>query len=384
MRVARHFNAWRAADCELDPVAPMRRTTPDDFATLFPADRRGPLWTAEPRLARLVPADGCTPFDARACTWPGAARIRARACRWRHCRAGLRRTRSARTWFRLPVPPPDGYAWWYVDALSDDGRHALTIIAFVGSVFSPYYAAARRRGAGRPARPRGDQRGAVRRHGARRWTMTERGPRSALTASADVAAHRSERAGLGRMTRWSSRSTSSSAPWPRRVRGCIRIQGVLPGAAADRSSMRRDFTAGSRSRRERGSRSTSTCRRCAGPATAMSTRTRATCRSKTAFASWQWCRTPRPGWRHVRPLRRARARRAARGALRLDIAPGWQRANPTALCRSRALEPRRAGASRAPVTTAPALCAHPGRRSVLCALAAVATPWQGQIAADVP
>jgi len=35
---------------------------------------------------------------------------------------------------------PGGYAWWYVDAISDDRRHGLTIIAFVGSVFSPYCA----------------------------------------------------------------------------------------------------------------------------------------------------------------------------------------------------------------------------------------------------
>lgn len=35
---------------------------------------------------------------------------------------------------------PGGYGWWYVDALSDDGRFGLTIIAFVGSVFSPWYA----------------------------------------------------------------------------------------------------------------------------------------------------------------------------------------------------------------------------------------------------
>jgi carotenoid 1,2-hydratase len=47
--------------------------------------------------------------------------------------------------------PRDGYAWWYVDALSDDGAHALTVIAFIGSVFSPYYAAARRCGDGDPA-----------------------------------------------------------------------------------------------------------------------------------------------------------------------------------------------------------------------------------------
>ncbi|MEL7489152.1 MAG: carotenoid 1,2-hydratase [Pseudomonadota bacterium] len=34
----------------------------------------------------------------------------------------------------------DGYAWWYIDALSDTGDYGITIIAFIGSVFSPYYA----------------------------------------------------------------------------------------------------------------------------------------------------------------------------------------------------------------------------------------------------
>ncbi len=48
---------------------------------------------------------------------------------------------------------PGGYAWWYLDALSDDGAHGLTIIAFIGSVFSPYYARARAaRGAVPPTR----------------------------------------------------------------------------------------------------------------------------------------------------------------------------------------------------------------------------------------
>lgn len=40
---------------------------------------------------------------------------------------------------------PGGYAWWYLDALSDDGQCGLTVIAFIGSVFSPYYAWARAR-----------------------------------------------------------------------------------------------------------------------------------------------------------------------------------------------------------------------------------------------
>lgn len=84
--------------------------------------------------------------------------------------------------------PPGGYAWWYLDALSDDGRYGLTLIAFIGSVFSPYYASARRRGRGLAdplnhcamnvalyalpgTKPRG------------RWAMTERG-RSAVDRSA--------------------------------------------------------------------------------------------------------------------------------------------------------------------------------------------------------
>jgi carotenoid 1,2-hydratase len=46
--------------------------------------------------------------------------------------------------------PKGGYCWWYVDALSDDGRHGITIIAFIGTVFSPWYAWSRRWGQGDP------------------------------------------------------------------------------------------------------------------------------------------------------------------------------------------------------------------------------------------
>lgn len=72
--------------------------------------------------------------------------------------------------------PPGGYRWWYLDGLSDDGRHGLTIIGFVGSVFSPYYARARRKG-------RGDPENfcalnvALYGAGGHRWAMTERGRR---------------------------------------------------------------------------------------------------------------------------------------------------------------------------------------------------------------
>lgn len=68
--------------------------------------------------------------------------------------------------------PADGYRWWYVDALSDDGRHGLTLIVFIGSVFSPFYAAARRGG---PAEPLEHCAVNVALYGPRRrWALTER------------------------------------------------------------------------------------------------------------------------------------------------------------------------------------------------------------------
>ena len=45
---------------------------------------------------------------------------------------------------------PGAYEWWYFDALSDDGRHALSCIWFLGNPFSPYY---RRSALGLPADP---------------------------------------------------------------------------------------------------------------------------------------------------------------------------------------------------------------------------------------
>ena len=36
---------------------------------------------------------------------------------------------------------PNGYEWWYFDALSDDGKYALIVIFFLGTPMSPYYKA---------------------------------------------------------------------------------------------------------------------------------------------------------------------------------------------------------------------------------------------------
>jgi carotenoid 1,2-hydratase len=91
---------------------------------------------------------------------------------------------SAGLRFDAPVAS-GGYAWWYVDAISDDGEHAITLIAFVGSVFSPWYFAARR--GGRTPDPENYCSLNVLLRGPRaaRFAMTER-KRRAIRRSADT------------------------------------------------------------------------------------------------------------------------------------------------------------------------------------------------------
>ena len=129
---------------------------------------------------------------------------------------------------------PGGYAWWYLDALSDDGRHGLVVIAFIGSVFSPYYAWARSRQAGLADAQQhvainvalytpGGGRGA-------RWAMTERGA-AALQRSAHTLA-------IGPSAlRWDGSVLDITldercVPLPRRLRGRLRLHPQAPGAPA--------------------------------------------------------------------------------------------------------------------------------------------------------
>ena len=116
-------------------------TTPADFEPAVPGDGRSALRPGVARLEGVVqPAGGAEP-DAGPLPGggqhpSGAGRADGGAVRaaWRRraccCGTSASTSRSCR----------DGYVWWYVDALSDDGRHGLTLIAFIGSVFSPYYA----------------------------------------------------------------------------------------------------------------------------------------------------------------------------------------------------------------------------------------------------
>jgi len=125
-----------------------------------------------------------------------------------------------------------GYAWWYVDALSDDGRHGLSIIGFVGSVFSPYYAGARRRSPRGVADPLSHcaMNVALYGPGRNRWAMTERGrgrlQRSATSIGIGPSSMRWERDALV------IEIDEVTAPIPSRLRGVVRVH---PHALVDHS-----------------------------------------------------------------------------------------------------------------------------------------------------
>lgn len=123
----------------------------------------------------------------------------------------------------------DGYQWWYVDALSDDERFGITLIAFIGSVFSPYYASARRRGAGEPLHYCALNIALYGKRG-KRWAMTER-------ARAAVRRFPSQlEIGPSSLT-WDGNALTVdidevTVPLPSRIRGLVRL---YPAAITSRA-----------------------------------------------------------------------------------------------------------------------------------------------------
>ena len=125
----------------------------------------------------------------------------------------------ARPCFNAPVAP-GGYRWWYIDALSDDGQNGLTIIGFVGSVFSPYYMRARRTG---NADAENHCAINVALYGnPRRWSMTERGVKRVVREQ--------ERLAIGPSSmEWNGRTLTilvneRCAPLPLALRGRITFE----------------------------------------------------------------------------------------------------------------------------------------------------------------
>jgi carotenoid 1,2-hydratase len=124
--------------------------------------------------------------------------------------------------------PSGGYLWWYVDAVSDDGVHGLTMIAFVGSVFSPYYDLAQRRG---PANPENHVAINIALYGpGGGWAMTERGKgsleRSRSHFRVGPSALRWENGGL------TITLDELGMPFLKRIRGTVRL---TPTALTGRS-----------------------------------------------------------------------------------------------------------------------------------------------------
>lgn len=118
------------------------------------------------------------------------------------------------------TPPAGGYVWWYLDAFSQDGASGLTLIAFIGSVFSPYYASARRNGLGDAQNHVALNVALYGRRGAR-WSMTER--------SAGALSRSDSQLVIGPSAlHWHGDTLEIeldeiSVPIPRRIRGRIRV-----------------------------------------------------------------------------------------------------------------------------------------------------------------
>lgn len=210
--------------------------------------------------------------------------------------------------------PERGYAWWYVDALSDDGRHGITVIVFLGTVFSPWYAWARRGGGGDPLNhccvhvalygaPGG-------------WAMTDR-RRAALRRDAD-----SLRIGPSGVA-WDGDSLTIdideiAAPLPRRLVGTVRVR---PDAVSTRSFVL--DSAGRHQWQPIAARARAEVRferpglSWSGPAYFDSNRGAAPLEQD--FSCWDWCRAPLPDATAV--LYDAHRRDGTRQALALRVAP---------------------------------------------------------------
>jgi carotenoid 1,2-hydratase len=206
------------------------RDDTDGFQPLVSGDRRRALRPQLARMDRIFPAPGCADQNSRIVSGGGQ-----RASGTGGADGGAFRPLGG----SLPdgglrfdqLVGRNGYAWWYVDALSDDGQSGISIIAFIGSVFSPYYAFARRKGLTDPLNHCAINVAVYRKRGSR-WAMTER-PRSAVSRTPD-----SFTVGPSHLS-WDGKSlminiNEFTVPIPGRIRGAVR---VVPTAITSQAFM---------------------------------------------------------------------------------------------------------------------------------------------------
>jgi carotenoid 1,2-hydratase len=179
---------------------------------------RGVVRPGPARLEGLICASGGEDEAARAISGR-----RLGASRTGPADGGDIRTDRRQLRFDRPVKP-GGYAWWYVDAISADGSQALTLIAFIGSVFSPYYAWANRKMPA-PAENFCAMNVALYQRRGGYWAMTERGS-AKLQQSADT-----QRIGPSAL-HWDGAVLTAEidercAPLPRRLHGSIRLRPLI-------------------------------------------------------------------------------------------------------------------------------------------------------------
>jgi carotenoid 1,2-hydratase len=154
------------------------------FQSTLSSDGGSPLWSSQSRLDGNLwasfstkPDSGSLSSGGQRASWSGSAN------------GGTIGTNGGRNPDGSPrfdqAVGENAYLWWYIDALSDDGKHGIVLIAFVGSVFSPYYAWARRNNTAVNPENHCSLNVAIYSPGKNRWAMTERGEKQVSRSSTE-------------------------------------------------------------------------------------------------------------------------------------------------------------------------------------------------------
>ena len=218
----RTADIWRSKAVWPADRAPAGRDTRDDadgFQPVVPGDGRRALRPQLARMDGIFPASRCADQNSRIVSGGGQRASGTGSADGGAVRPFGGSLPDGGPRFDQPVDR-NGYAWGYVDALSDDGQNGTTIIAFIGSVFSPYYAFARRMGPADPLNHCAINVAIYRGRGSR-WSMTER-PRPAIKRTPD-----SFMIGPSCLS-WDGRALTINideytVPIPGRIRGTVRV-----------------------------------------------------------------------------------------------------------------------------------------------------------------